>query len=118
MTRSGARRALQSTSSFEKPQTVPLHEGAQQIDLVRAVDLGAQLRAQVRLATAVRQQGASDNGVDGRTSSTAAITRADRRKSTDSSWLTGLVTLPLASSSVLRSELTMVSLSFRVGGGG
>ncbi|GAB2867975.1 hypothetical protein GCM10027026_17600 [Myroides odoratimimus subsp. xuanwuensis] len=35
---------------------MPLHEGAEQIDLVRGVDFGAQLGSEVRLATAVGEE--------------------------------------------------------------
>ena len=57
MTRSGALATAQSSELvLQKAETMPLHEGAQQIDLVGGVDLGAQLGREVGLAGAVRQQ--------------------------------------------------------------
>ncbi len=41
---------------LQKAETMPLHEGAQQVHLVGGVDLGAQLAGEVGLAGAVRQQ--------------------------------------------------------------
>ena len=48
MTRSGAPRSAQASElGLQQPEAVPLHEGAQQVDLVRGVDLGAQLGPEV-----------------------------------------------------------------------
>ena len=52
--------------ALEEPQAVPHHEGAQQIDRVRGVELGAKLRGQTRLAMGVGQEAASLSGVFGR----------------------------------------------------
>ena len=64
MTRSGAPRSRRRRElGLEQPQPVPLHERAEQIDLVAGVDLGAQLGPEIGSPVVLVSSAASDSGV-------------------------------------------------------